>query len=283
MSDEKSAGREPPDEARRGREIQAEVVVRATPAQAWQAWADPEKLAGWFVDRAYGEGRTGETMIWVFERFGMEIPYRVIESVPGERIAFGPATDDVPPFVLDIRISRHHGETHIRLVNSGFSEDADFDDQFSGIDSGWRMALGVLTEYLERHFGEQRRAALVIRPASYEPGELHGLFVEAQGLARWLGSGGPIGAAGAPVELDLVDGGRLTGRVLANTGTEVAVSWEEIGGILELKAFTMDAGPMVGLRSWGWGMGEGDTAALEARLDRMVGRLLAALGVSSKA
>lgn len=41
----------------KGRIIRAEMETSATPDQAWEAWADPEKIAQWFVDRATGEPR----------------------------------------------------------------------------------------------------------------------------------------------------------------------------------------------------------------------------------
>ena len=61
-----------------GRSIEAEVIAHTDPLRAWEAWANPEKLAGWFVDRAVGEGRSGETMTWIFERFGLELPYDIL-------------------------------------------------------------------------------------------------------------------------------------------------------------------------------------------------------------
>jgi uncharacterized protein YndB with AHSA1/START domain len=38
----------------KGREIRAEIQTTATTEQAWEAWADPEKIAQWFVDRVAG-------------------------------------------------------------------------------------------------------------------------------------------------------------------------------------------------------------------------------------
>lgn len=44
----------------KGRVLRAEIETSATPQQAWEAWADPEKIAHWFVDRATGEARPAE-------------------------------------------------------------------------------------------------------------------------------------------------------------------------------------------------------------------------------
>lgn len=263
-----------------GRRIEAEVTVRATPQQAWEAWADPEKLAGWFVDRATGQGRTGETMTWFFDRFGMEMPYRVLESVPGERIVFGPGSDTLPPFVLEVVMTRADGDTRIRLVNSGFSEDADFDAQFEGMDSGWRMALGLLKEYLERYFGQPKAQFLALRPADVDLDTVLPWFTEGPKLVRWLGtltSGPAVGGPGRDVSMEMADGGSLQGRVLARTARELALSWFDIDGTLELKCFQQGPQPMLCIRGYGWGMAAEDAEALEARMGAALERLAAAL------
>ena len=63
-----------PAEAPAGRSISAEVRTSAPVEHAWAAWAEPEKIAQWFVDRAYGDVKPGGVMTWVFEKFGYEIP-----------------------------------------------------------------------------------------------------------------------------------------------------------------------------------------------------------------
>lgn len=276
-----------------GRTIDAEVTAATTPDRAWEAWADPEKIAGWFVDRAEGDAcSVGNVMTWFFDRFGIEMPYRVIESVPGERIVFGPGSADMPPFLLEVILTRDGGDTRIRVVNSGFSEDADFDEQFAGMDSGWRMALGVLKEYLEHYFGTPRRTFMALRPAPGSPDDVRPWFVEVDRLGRWFATSG--GAAdltrpGQEVRLGLVDAGpaepadtpdagTLTGTVLALTDREVALSWTEVDGVCELKAFSQGPQPMLCIRGSGWGMSEADARALEARMDAALGRLSEAMG-----
>jgi uncharacterized protein YndB with AHSA1/START domain len=59
----------------KGRMIHAEVKTSAMPEQAWNAWADPEKIAQWFVGRATGEAKPGGTMTWLFDKLGYVIPY----------------------------------------------------------------------------------------------------------------------------------------------------------------------------------------------------------------
>jgi hypothetical protein len=100
--------------------------------------------------------------------------------------------------------------------------------------------------------------------------------VEPERLGRWLGTG-VTGEEGSAIKLDLLDGGTLTGRVLADTGREVSLGWSEIDGVLELKAFGAGDSTMVGVRGWGWGLGAEAAAELERRVAPAVGRLAAEL------
>ena len=69
----------------------------------------------------------------------------------------------------------------------------------------------------------------------------------------------------------------LTGHLLADSGRELALSWDEIEGVLELKAFEIGPqGRAVCLRGCGWGLAPA-TSALEAELEGAAERLAAAL------
>jgi uncharacterized protein YndB with AHSA1/START domain len=60
-----------------GRILRAEIRTKATPQQAYDAWADPEKIAHWFPDRAEGQAEPGATITWIFDKFDHRIPYEV--------------------------------------------------------------------------------------------------------------------------------------------------------------------------------------------------------------
>ncbi len=231
-----------------------ELTTTATPQQVWEAWAKPEIIAGWFADRAYGTPEKGSTITHVFEAFGMELPFAVVEAIPGESIVFDGVGPGGRPFRQEVRIRRDGGETVLQLTHSGFDADADWGDEFEGIDSGWTLALAVLRHYLETHFGRARTTWMRMRPMAFDFARADAVFRSADGLGRWLTTGeGAIGDRGERVALALRDGRRVTGEVLAWSGREVALSWEEIGGVLELKAFSAGPGQtMVGLRAMSW-------------------------------
>lgn len=45
-----------------GRIIDTSIRIKSTLQRVWEAWADPQQLANWFIDRAESMGHTGTTM-----------------------------------------------------------------------------------------------------------------------------------------------------------------------------------------------------------------------------
>ena len=111
--------------------------------------------------------------------------------------------------------------------------------------------------------------------------ELYKCFSDAGGLATWLTRRGALGDAGTAADLELQDGGRLRGRVIAATGREKSVTWgEEDDAVLELKGFGARGGRMVGIRLTTWGPDGTRLASLERLLTPAVERLAARFAVS---
>ena len=130
----------------------------------WAAWADPQQIANWFVDRAEGEGRAGNTVKWFFDTFGYVMDIPVVESEPGK--TFVTAGDDGPdgmPYLMEITISKDGGDTVMHLVNSGFSEDPKKDETYKGTVSGWAHALTTMKVWLEQFPMRTRHHDLVVR------------------------------------------------------------------------------------------------------------------------
>jgi uncharacterized protein YndB with AHSA1/START domain len=219
-----------------GRRIETEFRTTATPEEVWKAWTDPASISRWFTDDARGEAKPGDTLVWVFRGFG-EIPYPVAVAEPPGRLVLAGEMPGRGPFALEILIRRTGGTTTVRLVNSGFLDGADFDEEYEGVRSGWDASLALLKHYLERHLGQSRRAALIVRPAAVGARELYRCFSEADGLAAWLTREGALGGLGGPrrwccgtVRDSRVASSRPPGGK--------AVTWdEEDGAVLELKGF----------------------------------------------
>ena len=269
---------EEPGFSHQGRTVTAEVSVAAPAALAWKAWADPETLSQWFTDRARGEARAGASFIWSFDRFGSNFTYTVLQADEPRRLILSGAPPGRPPYVLEIAIAEEGSGCRVRVINSGFAMGGDNDEEFEGVESGWTMTLSIMKEYLEHHAGRSRHSFFAMQAASFGYEEVLHYFTRADGLARWLSAGGEIGAVGTSYRLSLHSGEAITGRVLAITSREVAVSWEEIGGVLEMKAFML--GPRTRalcLRGCGWSLSEEGAARLEMQMSRALDRLVRAL------
>ncbi len=267
------------ESSRKTRAIRAVLSTRATPEQVWRAWTDPEKLAQWFVDRAQGEPRAGSTFTWFFDKFGVEFPYEVVEAVAGERFALRGIPPGRPPSLLEISIEREEGQTIVTLVNSGFLEGAEWNEEYEGVVSGWIIALEILKHYLENHFGQPKTGLLALAPAQFEYERLLPLYTTAEGLSAWLTSSGGFGQPGEPYAWKLRDGTSLVGRVLAVTRHEVAVTCAEIQGVLELKAFGQNPdNRRVGLRATCWELEAERARRFEQQMNQAVHRLVALLG-----
>jgi len=261
----------------KGAEDHRELRTTADPDKAWAAWAEPDKIAGWFADQARGEPVPGGKLVHVFSSFGMELEYDVLEAEPGKLLVLRGQSPQGFEFRQEIRIAVEDGETVIRLIHSGFGDDADWGEEYEGIDSGWKLALALLKHYLEHHFGRPRTGFLAMRPTALSYEGVQPLFRSAEGLGRWLVDSGSLEGltSGDPFRLTLSDGGRISGRVLADSGREIALSWDEIDGALELKIFP--AGPqgrMVALRGSSWGLAESEMQEIAAKMEQALGRLV---------
>jgi hypothetical protein len=184
-----------------------------------------------------------------------------------------------------VEIRSEGGTTVLRLVHSGFGS-ADPDSEIvQGIDSGWTMALALIRHYVERYFGRDKESIAVFRPARYDYGALlAGRYLDADGLGKWLTDGaGGLDTEG-PVHLRLRSGRTLTGAVLARTDHEVSIAWDEIEGVLELKAFGV--GPdarVLGVRVVTWGADPGNLGDLRTEAEEAVDSLIGSLSGSGRA
>lgn len=278
MSDESRAV-----EHREGRTSRQEMEVRAPVERVWEAWADPAKISGWFMDRAIGPVEEGGTYTWCWDRYGVEVSADVLRVEPGRRLLLEAVWGPGKPTSIEVTLEDDgSGRTRVRTVQSGFGEGADWDHEYEGTHSGWRKALGMLKHYVEDHFGEPRSEFLVQADGSFGGKAVPDFYQTAEGLDRWLTTSARVGPEDGEVRLDLRDGGSLTGRVLARTESEILFSWnEEEGAALELMTHgTPDGGVVVAIRGSGWSRPEGWAEGMEERFRPVLGRLVAALEAS---
>jgi uncharacterized protein YndB with AHSA1/START domain len=92
--------------------IRTEIRSKATPLEAFDAWADPEKMAHWFPDRAEGKGEPGATITWIFDKFDRRIPYEVLIAQLARKFAirWNPPPG-MNPGIVEVRISKEGRDT----------------------------------------------------------------------------------------------------------------------------------------------------------------------------
>lgn len=244
-----------------GRVIETSIQVTSPPHKVWEAWADPQHIANWFVDRAEGEARAGSTMKWFFEAFNYALDIPIIEAEPGRTFVTGGGPSPGPdglPYLLEITIQKNGDATVLNLVNSGFSEQPAKAGRFRDTESGWKCALLTLKFWLERYPALRRRRTIVMQPSTHTPARLHALYATPQDRRQWL-------APDLPAD----------GEMLLDTGTEVMLDWPSERALLGLKSFEMGPKPMVALDLSQWSATGAEIADdTRARLHRALDRLV---------
>jgi hypothetical protein len=129
---------------------------------------------------------------------------RTVEAPEAERTAV----------CVDWFIEGAGGATKLRVVHSGFGRGAAWNKEYDGTHRGWTFELQVLKHYLERHRGEERRAAWVRQPIALSPAEVWARFARPGGVFREVELAGL--EPGDTYRLVRADGEVLTGRVLVH-------------------------------------------------------------------
>lgn len=264
-----------------GRTVDREIRIAAAPEDVWDAWARADRIDQWFVDRAEGDMAEGRRVTWVWKSPGQSVPIDVYAAERGRYLAFGAEREGRPAALQELFLRSEGGVTVLRVVNSGFGDDASWDDEYEGVDSGWAIALATLRHWLESRPPGARVSHFAMAPARFEYAAVQPAFVTAEGLESWLVRSarlsGPELAEGAGVDLRFGDGTSSSGTVAARSPREVLLTWPERRGLLALKCFPAGpAGRFLGLHFTGWGTSEAELAGvrglLEAALERLRSR-----------
>jgi uncharacterized protein YndB with AHSA1/START domain len=168
----------------RGPETRAatgDVEVRASVERVWRALTEASELERWFPLEAKVEpGPNGR--IWLSWGHEYGAWSDVEEWDPPHHLRISWSFGDEPPQVTDYRLEGSGGVTHLRVVTSGFPAESSWDDLVEGTRLGWLFELSQLKHYLERHAGEDRRAAYIRRRVGLTREEAWSRLVGAEGL-----------------------------------------------------------------------------------------------------
>ncbi|MEO0478940.1 MAG: SRPBCC domain-containing protein [Planctomycetota bacterium] len=152
------------DEPENDREYRQELELQAPRDAVWRAISNDEELRRWFAPGAEITAEVGGEVVWQWGELHRWVQ-RIEILEPGTRLRtrYDSAVDDEAggkkPLFVDFLLEGDGGTTTLRLVQSGFGSESDFDDEFNAISRGWPIELGSLKHYLEHHLGNDRHLA----------------------------------------------------------------------------------------------------------------------------
>ncbi len=259
--------------------VEKVVKIEAEQQKVWEAWTDPERLSQWFCDKASGWPGEGATLSLTWERFGFTVDYEICRLRAPEQLLLKSRIPGVGVQKLNIELRRRAPFTVVSLRESSPAGKISAED--SGVESGWEMALAVLKLYVEKYYGRERRSFFAMLPAKFTYDKLLPFYTDPGKMALWLtkpGTTAKLGGVGEAFEMTLDNGWYMTGQVMAVTRHEVALSWDQIDGFLELKSFpTSPENKVLCLRGSGYGIDDDKAAEVEAFLKDALVRLFAAI------
>lgn len=191
------------------RKLDQSITLNAPVAAVWKAIAEADGIRNWFSFDAKVEPGVGGKIWWSFGP-GMEWDSPITIWEPNRHLQtaseMGP---DLPPFAVDYFIEGKGDTTVLRIVTSGFGDDAGADEMYYGMEAGWAYFLEHIKLLLERHRGVNREIAWERRRVEGNRAEGWTRITKALGLT-------PATKAGDAVSFELA-GERVTGRVVTLT------------------------------------------------------------------
>jgi uncharacterized protein YndB with AHSA1/START domain len=138
------------------RDLELSVELDATPEEVFRAVSEGTEIAKWIAPEARStppqDGKKGS--IWISWGEGMSAEHEIeIYDAPKRlRHPSGSNGETKAALYADWSIeAKGGGKTTLRLVHSGFSVGADWDDEFEAHGRGWRLMMQNLRHYFARH------------------------------------------------------------------------------------------------------------------------------------
>jgi uncharacterized protein YndB with AHSA1/START domain len=193
------------------RDIQLSVELDASPEDVFRAVTEGSEVAKWLAPEARSTAPEGgkRATIWISWGEGMSAEHEIEIFDPPKRVRHpsGKNAETRAELYADWSIeAREGGKATLRLVHSGFSVGADWDDDYDAHARGWKLMLQNLRHYFARHPHE---------PAVHLPFMSK---VESSRGSLWKTLLGKLGFAappqvGDPFRFTTPEGGVLTGVV----------------------------------------------------------------------
>jgi uncharacterized protein YndB with AHSA1/START domain len=138
------------------RDIELSVELDASPEDVFRAVTDGTEIAKWLAPEARvtppSDGKKGTIWLSWGEGMAVEKPIEIWDAPRRMLHASGKNSETKAPLWVDWLIeAKAGGKATLRLVHSGFSTGADWDDEVESYARGWRLMLANLRHYFARH------------------------------------------------------------------------------------------------------------------------------------
>jgi uncharacterized protein YndB with AHSA1/START domain len=194
----------------KGRVISKQIEIAAPPEAVWKALTDPEELKRWFpLDARVKPGPGGEIFLSWGPGCEGAAPIKIWKA--NKELCWVESSSE-QPHIIDWTLAAHGGKTTVRLVNSGFTSDSEWDKEWhDSTDYGWGFMLTSLRHYLERHAGSPRCVAWPRRKVEMPRAEIFERLTAPGAL--FVDGTRALATVAAPYSVMAVTGEELHGRV----------------------------------------------------------------------
>lgn len=250
------------------RYIEKTVVIDSPVDVVWHALTDAEELTRWFpVDARVKPGLGGS--IWLSWGSGCEGEAPITGWEPGRHLQWTEARGAVK-IAVDFHLEGKGGTTVVRLVQSGFGDGPDWDDEFHMVDGGWSYFMQHLRWYLDKHRGVPRDLIAFRDAVPMTRGEALQRLLGPSGLSI---DGSLVSAgSGAGYDVTTVRGDRISGTVFTakhETG-QVGLTIAELGdAVLFLEMEPSSQGVRAAFWLSTYGLSAGRLADARARYEAL--------------
>jgi uncharacterized protein YndB with AHSA1/START domain len=155
------------------RRIVKEATVNVSPDVVWRALTDAKELEQWFPIEARVEPGLGGTIFLSWGQ-GAEGTAPITGWDRPRHFQWTESRGPVKLFIDFFVEAAAGGTARVRLVQSGFGDGAEWDDEFHMLEGGWAWFMTHLEWYLNRHLGglrqlvSAREAVDLSRPEAFE-------------------------------------------------------------------------------------------------------------------
>lgn len=180
------------------RSIEVSVDIDASPEKVWKAVSEAEEISKWFapqvevvpgvgghVTASWGPGMEGTSLIEVWE------PNRQIRWAEHRKDPYCKAGDESGEVMRHIATdyfieAQDGGRTTLRIVQSGFGPESEWDNEIESVKRGWPVFMRILKHNLEHHWGEPATNLTISTYSAHLPAEAWSVLMSERGF---LGAG----------------------------------------------------------------------------------------------